>query len=132
MKFSPARYRAQVVRGMAKSRAYSTEPDLTEEELTLLAERVSDTDFSPFFRRFSGLRDWDWRRLPLPAPRPTLVVQGEKEHRRTPRDVRRSLEFLTGRPIVTTPGTHMPYLSYPVDFNQVVRSWLDQPLDDSA
>jgi pimeloyl-ACP methyl ester carboxylesterase len=125
MKLSPVRYRGEVVRRIAASRTYSTEPDLTEQELAVLANRVSDTDFSPFFRRFSGLRDWDWRRLPAPASRPTLVIQGEKEHRRTPRDVRASLVSLTGRPIALTQGTHMPYLSYPDEFNEVVRSWLD-------
>jgi pimeloyl-ACP methyl ester carboxylesterase len=131
MKFSPPRYRGEVVRRIAASRTYSTEPDLTEQELAVLANRVSDTDFSPFFLRFSGLRDWDWRRLPMPAPRPTLVIQGEKEHRRTPRDVRRSLVLLSGGPIALTRGTHMPYLSYPDEFNAVVRDWLDAADDTS-
>jgi len=124
LKFTPERHRAEVVRRIAESRTYSTEPDLSEAELTRLAERVSDTDFSPFFRRFSGLRDWDWRRLHAPAPRPTLVVQGEKEHKVTPRSDRRALEMLSERPIGLIPGTHMPYLSFPREFNELVHSWL--------
>jgi len=114
------------VRVLATRRVYSPEPDLTEEELNLLASRVSDTQLAPFFRRLSGLRDWDWRRMPVPAARPALVIQGEKEHAVTPADVRRAWVALSGRPIVVTAGTHMPYLSYPEPFNEAVRAWLDE------
>ena len=126
MKYTPPNYRAEIVRVLATRRVYSPEPDLTEEELNLLASRVSDTQLAPFFRRLSGLRDWDWRRMPVPAARPAVVIQGEKEHAVTPADVRRAWVALTGRPIVVTPGTHMPYLSYPEPFNEAVRAFLDE------
>jgi pimeloyl-ACP methyl ester carboxylesterase len=127
MKYTPPSYRGEMVRVLAQRRVYSPEPDLTEEELHLLASRVSDTQLAPFFRRLSGLRDWDWRRMPTPAARPALVIQGEKEHAVTPLDVRRAWERLTGRPIVVIEGTHMPYLSYPEQFNKAVRDFLDEP-----
>src|SRR5687767_34147 len=125
MKFSPERYRADVVRLIAERRAYSPEPDLSATELALLAGRVTDTELAPFFRRVSGLRDWDWRRLTSPSPRPALVVQGEREHAVTPLDVRRAWVALSGRPIALTGGTHMPYLSFPQEFNRVVAEWLE-------
>lgn len=125
MKFSPERYRGDVVRLLAERRIYSVEPDLPEAELHLLAGRVSDTELVPFFRRLAGLREWDWRRLAGPVPRPLLVVQGEKEHAVTPPDVRQAWERLSGRPVALTGGTHMPYLSFPEPFNQVVREFLD-------
>jgi pimeloyl-ACP methyl ester carboxylesterase len=125
MKFSPERYRADVVRMIAERRAYSPEPDLSAAELALLAGRVTDTELAPFFRRVSGLRDWDWRRLHSPSPRPALVVQGEREHAVTPLDVRRAWVALSGRPIALTGGTHMPYLSFPQEFNRVVAEWLE-------
>lgn len=128
MKFSPERYRADVVRMIAERRVYSPEPDLSEQELRLLAGRVSDTELAPFFRRVSGLRDWDWRRLTAPSPRPALVVQGQREHAVTPRDVQRAWEKLSGRKIALISGTHMPYLSFPVEFNRIVAEWLDAEL----
>jgi pimeloyl-ACP methyl ester carboxylesterase len=127
MKFSPERYRGEVVRMIAARRAYSPEPDLSELELNLLAGRTTDTELAPFFRRVSGLRDWDWRRLAAPSPRPALVVQGAREHAVTPLDVRRAWVSLSGRPIALTGGTHMPYLSFPQDFNVIVGSWLAEP-----
>lgn len=132
MKFSPPRYRDEVVRLIAARRAYSPEPDLSELELGLLAGRTSDTKLAPFLRRVSGLRDWDWRRLVPPAPRPALVVQGAREHAVTPLDVRLAWERLSGRPIALTSGTHMPYLSFPQEFNQIVGSWLDAPDEVAA
>ena len=128
MKFSPERYRADVVRMIAERRVYSPEPDLSEVELGLLAGRVSDTELAPFFRRVSGLRDWDWRRLNAPAPRPALIVQGERENAVTPRDVQQAWRKLSGRPIALLAGTHMPYLSFPVEFNRIVAEWLDAEL----
>ncbi|MEO6462016.1 MAG: alpha/beta hydrolase [Candidatus Eisenbacteria bacterium] len=132
MKFSPARYRGEVVKLIVARRAYSPEPDLSELELNLLAGRVTDTELAPFFRRVSGLRDWDWRRLTTPSPRPALVIQGAREHAVTPLDVRRAWERLSGRPIALTGGTHMPYLSFPQDFNRIVGSWLGGAEDASA
>lgn len=129
MKFSPERYRGEIVKLIVARRAYSPEPDLSELELNLLAGRVTDTELGPFFRRVSGLRDWDWRRLVAPSPRPALVVQGAREHAVTPLDVRRAWEQLSGRPVAVTGGTHMPYLSFPVDFNRLVHEWLAAPDD---
>ena len=114
-------------RVLAERRIYSVEPDLSQEELLLLAGRVSDTDLAPFFRRLAGLRDWDWRRLPEPSPRPALVVQGEREGAVTPRDVLRAWERLSGRPVAVIPGTHMPYLSFPQEFNESVEAFLGAP-----
>ena len=131
MKYSPPRYRGEVVRLLATHRAYSPEPDLSELELNLLAGRVTDTELAPFFRRVSGLRDWDWRRLDAPSPRPALVIQGARENAVTPLDVRRAWEQLSGRPVALTGGTHMPYLSFPADFNRLVHEWLAEP-DDAA
>ena len=127
MKYAPPGYREEVIRVLATRRVYSPEPDLSEAELNLLAGRVSDTQLAPFFRRLSGLRDWDWRRLPAPAAHPALVIQGAKEHALTPLDVRRAWERLTGRPVVVTAGTHMPYLSFPEEFNHAVQAFLDEP-----
>ena len=127
MKFAPESARGEIARMLAEKRIYSVEPDLSQEELLLLAGRVSDTDLAPFFRRLAGLRDWDWRRLPEPAPRPALVVQGEREHAVTPQDVIRAWERLSDRSVVVIPGTHMPYLSFPQEFNQSVESFLRTP-----
>ncbi len=124
MKFAPASSRGEVARIIAERRIYSVEPDLSQEELMLLAGRVSDTDLAPFFRRLAGLRDWDWRRLPEPALRPALVVQGEREQVVTPRDVTRAWTRLSGRPVAVIPGTHMPYLSFPQEFNNSVEAFL--------
>lgn len=132
MKFAPLKYRGDVVRTLVERRIYSPEPDLSEEELLLLAGRASDTEFAPFFLRLGSLRDWDWRRLPPPATHPVLVVQGEVENALTPVDVRRALAALAGRPIEVPPGKHMPYLSYPEAFNAMVRAFLDEPGNGSA
>jgi pimeloyl-ACP methyl ester carboxylesterase len=125
MKFAPLRYRGDVVRTLVERRIYSPEPDLSEEELLLLAGRASDTEFAPFFLRLASLRDWDWRRLAQPHALPVLVVQGEVENALTPPDVRQALAALAGRPIERPPGKHMPYLSYPEPFNDRVRAFLD-------
>ncbi len=127
MKFAPEASRGNVARMLAARRIYSVEPDLSQEELMLLAGRVSDTDLGPFFRRLAGLRDWDWRRLPEPSPRPALIVQGERERAVTPRDVTRAWERLSGRPVAVVPGTHMPYLSFPQAFNDAVDDFLRTP-----
>ena len=123
MKFSPERYRGDVVRMLAARRIYSVEPDLPEEELALLAGRVTDTELAPFFRRLGGLRDWEWRRIAAPV-RPVLVIQGRREHEVTPPDVRHAFERASGRPIALTEGTHMPYLSFPGPFNEIVHDFL--------
>ena len=124
MKFAPTSARGDVARMLAERRIYSVEPDLNHEELLLLAGRVHDTELAPFFRRLAGLRDWDWRRLPEPAPRPTLVVQGERENAVTPPDVIRAWERLSERSVAIIPGTHMPYLSFPHEFNFAVEGFL--------
>ena len=125
MKFAPLKYRGDVVRTLVERRIYSPEPDLSEEELLLLAGRASDTEFAPFFLRLGSLRDWDWRRLPRPFAHPVLAVQVEVEHALTPADVKAALVALTGRPIAVPPGKHMPYLSWPDPFNDLVREFLD-------
>lgn len=124
MKFAPEGARGEIARVLAERRIYSVEPDLSQDELMLLAGRVSDTELAPFFRRLAGLRDWDWRRLPEPAPRPALVVQGKRERVVTPPDVTRAWERLSGRPVAVIPGTHMPYLSFPQEFNESVEAFL--------
>ncbi len=127
MKFAPENSRGDVARVLAERRIYSVEPDLSQEELMLLAGRVSDTELGPFFRRLAGLRDWDWRRLPEPAARPALVVQGARESAVTPRDVIRAWERLSERPVAVIRGTHMPYLSFPQEFNDAVEGFLGTP-----
>ena len=127
MKFAPERARGEVARLLAERRVYSVEPDLSHEELLLLAGRVNDTELGPFFRRLAGLRDWDWRRLAAPASRPALVVQGERERAVTPPDVATAWARLSGRPVAIVPGTHMPYLSFPHEFNAAIEAFLSAP-----
>ena len=124
MKFAPKTSRGNVARVLAERRIYSVEPDLSQEELMLLAGRVSDTDLGAFFRRLAGLRDWDWRRLSEPALRPALIVQGAREHAVTPRDVIEAWERLSERAVAVIQGTHMPYLSFPQEFNETVEAFL--------
>ena len=125
MKFAPVRYRDDIVRWLAERRIYSVEPDLPEEELLRLAGRVSDTELAPFFRRFADLRAWDWKERSRAVTRPLLVIQGRKEHTVTPPDVRQAWEHASGRPIALIDGTHMPYLSYPQQFNDAVQGFLE-------
>jgi hypothetical protein len=129
MKFAPERYRRDVVRALAEHRIYSPEPDLSVEELSLLAGRASDTELGPFFHRLGDLHEWNWRTRPRPVARPLLVVQGDQESPLTPPDIQAAWETLSGRPIAFTPGRHMPYLSYPQPFIDRTRLFLDASAD---
>jgi pimeloyl-ACP methyl ester carboxylesterase len=51
-------------------------------------------------------------------------VQGERENAVSPPDVIRAWERLSERPVAVIPGTHMPYLSFPQEFNAVVEAFL--------
>jgi len=124
LRYSPPRFHGPVAQFLFDRQIYSPEPDLSPHELQLLAKRVSDTQFAPFFERLVELRGWDWRQLPAPIPHPLLVMQGRREHALTPPDVIAALERLSGRPVAITPGHHMPYLSFPEEFNQVLREFL--------
>ncbi len=124
LKFSPVRHRKFVAQSLASRRIYATEPDLDAHELELLAQRASDIDIMPFFRRFEDLRRWDWRKLPAPHPVPGLVIQGRTEHEASPRDSIEAWTRLTGRPVAVVTGRHMPYLSYPGEFNPLVHAFL--------
>lgn len=128
LRYSPARYHAPVARFVFAQQMYSPEPELSAQELELLAKRVSDTQFVPFFNRVRDLKDWDWRKLPGPAQHPLLVMQGRREHAVTPPDILAAWERMGGRAIAVTPGHHMPYLSYPSEFNSALREFLDAPL----
>ncbi len=127
MKFAPERHREQVARYLARGRVYSPEPDLDERELELLAGRISDTALSPFVHRLTGLLRWDWGSLEAPAGRPTLFVQGRTEHASTPPDVLETLGRISGRPIAVMAGRHMPYLSFPQEFNELLRRFMAAP-----
>jgi len=124
LRYSPPRFHGPVAQFLFDRQIYSPEPDLSPHELQLLAKRASDTQFAPFFERLVELRGWDWRQLPAPIPHPLLVMQGRREHALTPPDVVAALERLSGRPVAITPGHHMPYLSFPREFNQVLRGFL--------
>lgn len=128
LRYAPPRYQAPVARFLSERRMYSPEPELSPHELELLAGRVSDTQLAPFFERLIELRGWDWRRLPAPILRPLLVIQGRSEHGLTPPDVLGAWERASGRAVAITPGHHMPYLSYPLEFNETLRAFLDDPL----
>lgn len=124
LKFSPVRHRKLVAQKLAGTKIYSPEPDLDAYELELLAQRASDTDLLPFFRRFGDLRRWDWTKLPAPHPVPGLVIQGRTEHEATPSAAIAAWTALTRRPVSVIRGRHMPYLSYPGEFNPLVRDFL--------
>jgi pimeloyl-ACP methyl ester carboxylesterase len=123
MKYAPPRYHGNVARFIEASRIYQPEPTLSAHELELMAKRTSDVQVIPFFNRVFDLRGWDWRGLAVAHP--VLVMQGEREHAVTPPDVLAAWERLSGRAIAVTPGYHMPYLSYPREFNEALRSFLD-------
>lgn len=125
MKFAPPRFHDRVAQYLEAGRHYAPEPDLDRTELRLLAGRVSDTSLAPFFRRLGGLLSWDWRRLQSPAERPLRVVQGRLEHAVSPPGVLEPLARLAGQPPVVMPGRHMPYLSFPEEFNRIARDHFD-------
>jgi pimeloyl-ACP methyl ester carboxylesterase len=124
LRYAPPRYHGSVARFLYDRRIYTPEPELSVRELELLAKRVSDTQMVPFVNRVLDLRGWDWRELAAPA-HPVLVMQGERERAVTPDDVFAAWERLSGRKVVVTPGHHMPYLSYPAEFNAPLREFLD-------
>lgn len=125
LRYSPPRYHTPVARFIAERGIYSPEPELSTRELELLARRVSDAQLAPFFDRLLDLRAWDWRRLPAPVRHPLLVMQGAREHALTPPDFVAAWERASGRDVTVTPGHHMPYLSYPEEFNAALRVFLD-------
>jgi aminoacrylate hydrolase len=128
LRYSPPRYHAPVARFLFERRMYTPEPELSPHELELMAKRVSDIQLGPFLDRVLELKDWDWRNLPGPVRHPVLVMQGRREHALTPPDIVAAWELASGRKVSVTPGHHMPYLSYPVEFNAALREFLDQPL----
>ena len=123
MKYAPPRYHADVARFIHARGMYGPEPELTPHELELMAKRVSDVQIAPFFLRIMDLRGWDWAGLEVTHP--LLVMQGKREHALTPPGVIGAWERLSGRPVVVTPGHHMPYLSFPSEFNAALRGFLD-------
>jgi len=127
--YSPPRGRKGVARFLAQSRWYSPEPDLTSAELELLGSRASETQIVPFFERLQELVRWDWNRLPAPFPAPLLVIQGRTERAVTPAETLATWTAVSGRDVAVVPGHHMPYLSYPGEFNAVLRGFLDAPVD---
>ncbi|MEP7028371.1 MAG: alpha/beta hydrolase [Candidatus Eisenbacteria bacterium] len=129
LRYSPARYHAPVARFVSERRMYTPEPELSPRELELLAQRVSDTQWAPFFERLVELRGWDWQRLPSPIAHPVLVMQGRSERALTPPEVFAAWEQLSGREVAVTPGHHMPYLSYPDEFNRSLGDFLDAPAE---
>jgi pimeloyl-ACP methyl ester carboxylesterase len=124
LRYAPPRYHAPVARFLHERRLYSPEPDLGPHELELLAQRVSDTQLVPFFNRVFELRDWDWTGIDVAHP--VLVMQGGREHAVTPPEVLDAWQRAAGREVVVTPGHHMPYLSFPAEFNAALRTWLDR------
>jgi pimeloyl-ACP methyl ester carboxylesterase len=127
LRYSPPRYHAPVARFVFERRIYSPEPELSAYELELLAKRVSDTQLGPFVGRILDLKDWDWRKQPGDVRHPLLVMQGRREHALTPPDILAAWEQAGGRAVTVTPGHHMPYLSFPLEFNAALRSFLDEP-----
>ena len=71
--YSPVRWHPAIARFLARHRMYSPEPELTPHELELMAERVTDTQFAPFFDRLFELAGWDWA-APGPAASAELDV----------------------------------------------------------
>ena len=123
LKYAPPHYHGPVARFIHERGMYWPEPELGPHELELMAKRVSDIQVLPFFNRVLDLKDWDWRTLEVAHP--VLVMQGGREHAVTPPDVIAAWEKASGRPVAVTPGHHMPYLSYPKEFNAALREYLD-------
>jgi pimeloyl-ACP methyl ester carboxylesterase len=128
LRYAPVRYHAPVARFVFDRRIYSPEPELSAHELELMAKRISDIQLASFVGRLLDLRDWDWRSLPDHVRHPLLVMQGRREHALTPPDIIAAWERAGGRKVAVTPGHHMPYLSYPVEFNAALREFLDTPV----
>ncbi len=128
--YSPARYHRHVAHFLARQRLYSPEPELHPDELELMARRVTDTQVMAFFERLVALGRWDWSALPAPFPRPLLIVQGKGEERLTPPDVRAAWQRLCGGKVAAVRGHHMPYLSFPDEFNSLLKHFLDAPDED--
>jgi pimeloyl-ACP methyl ester carboxylesterase len=126
LRYSPERYHAPVARFVFDRQIYSPEPELSVHELELLAKRVSDTQMGPFFSRILDLKDWDWDKLAGEVRHPVLVMQGRREHAVTPPAIVAAWEKAGGRAVTVTPGHHMPYLSFPVEFNLALRAFLDE------
>ena len=122
MKYAPPDYRSRVARFIHERGMYGPEPELGQHELELMAKRVSDVQVLPFVSRVLDLKDWDWRTIEIAHP--VLVMQGGREHALTPPDVIDAWRRLSGRDVVVTPGHHMPYLSYPKEFNAALRDYL--------
>ena len=127
LRYAPPRYHAPVANFLSERRLYSPEPEISPHELELLARRVSDVQIAPFFARVIELRRWDWRRLAAPDQHSVLVMQGRNERAVTPPEMLAAWERLSGREVAVTPGHHMPYLSYPREFNETLRPFLDAP-----
>jgi pimeloyl-ACP methyl ester carboxylesterase len=123
LRYAPPRYHAPVAKFLHERGLYSPEPELGAHELELMAQRVSDTQLVPFFNRIFDLKDWDWCAVEIAHP--VLVMQGAREHAVTPDDVLAAWRRLGGREIAITPGHHMPYLSFPKEFNAALREFLD-------
>jgi pimeloyl-ACP methyl ester carboxylesterase len=123
--YSPPAGRRGVAEFLARTRMYSPEPDLSQPELELLGGRATETQLGPFFERLYDLARWDWGALPAPFPAPLLVIQGATERAVTPQATFDAWRTVSGRDVVIVPGHHMPYLSYPREFNAVLRSFLD-------
>jgi len=122
--YAPPRWHAPLGRFLSRHRIYSPEPDLTPRELELMAGRVADIQIAPFFGRLAELARWDWAALPAPFPSPLLVIQGRSEARVTPAAARAAWTRVSGREVAVVPGHHMPYLSYPAEFNDVLGAFL--------
>lgn len=124
LSYGAARHRPTIARFLSRRRLYSPEPDLTVSELELMGARSADTQIGPFFERLRELARWDWHSLPAPFPTPLLVIQGASEARVTPPEISTAFARTSGRDVAIVPGHHMPYLSYPQDFNAALATFL--------
>jgi pimeloyl-ACP methyl ester carboxylesterase len=127
--YAPTYWHAPLGRFLSRHRIYSPEPELTPRELELMAGRVADIQIAPFFGRLAELARWDWAALPAPFPSPLLVIQGRSESRVTPPAARAAWTRASGREVAVVPGHHMPYLSYPMEFNDVLGAFLRADFD---
>jgi len=127
--YAPPRWHAPLGRFLARHRVYSPEPELTPRELELMAGRVADIQIAPFFGRLTELARWDWAALPTPFPSPLLVIQGRSEARLTPAAALAAWTRVSGRELAVVPGHHMPYLSYPIAFNDALGAFLRPDID---
>jgi pimeloyl-ACP methyl ester carboxylesterase len=120
----PSRGRAAAVRWIERRGGYVLEPALSAEDLDALFERVKRTPIRPLLRRLLALRGHSWVRELAEVRVPVLVIEGDREWRILPREVRACFEARTATRLALLPGGHMPFLTNPREFGALVRAFL--------